>query len=152
MGQRGLLSKQRVVSCQSGAYMMAVQSGLASKNLTQCQLNNSSSVFIQAGEHEADPVVKTRSRITTSDAYQATRVSSPHAAAATRRFLAVNTSTSRAAGEALICLAPRSCACIQTIYRALLPLVCTRPLRFWILFSSSHPLLTEYFSQHVRPL
>ena len=44
-------------------------------------------------------MVITRSRTSTTEGYQATRTSSPHAAAATRRFLAVNTSTSRAAGK-----------------------------------------------------
>lgn len=52
-------------------------------------------------------MVVTRSRITTTDGYQAARTSSPHAAAATRRFLAVNTSTSRAAGKAPHCLSAR---------------------------------------------
>lgn len=42
-----------------------------------------------------------RSRSTTSEGHNPTRVSSPHAAAATRRFLAVNSSiTSRTAGKA----------------------------------------------------
>ena len=44
-----------------------------------------------------------RTRTTSSEGYQATRNSSPHAAAATRRFLTVNASTasiSRTAGEA----------------------------------------------------
>ncbi len=44
-----------------------------------------------------------RTRTTSSEGYQAARNSSPHAAAATRRFLTVNTSIasmSRTAGEA----------------------------------------------------
>lgn len=63
-----------------------------------------SSLFIplQTGEHAPDPVASRRT--TSSESYQATRVSSPHAAAATRRFLAVNSSMSRPAGGPCCCL------------------------------------------------
>ena len=59
---------------------------------------------MQAGEQEADPVA--RARTASSEGFRPVRTSSPHAAAATRRFLAVNASASRTAGAHCFCITP----------------------------------------------
>ncbi|CAK0784807.1 hypothetical protein CVIRNUC_008011 [Coccomyxa viridis] len=59
-----------------------------------------------AGEQEADPVA--RARTASSEGFRPVRTSSPHAAAATRRFLAVNASASRTAGTSRQAQTPAS--------------------------------------------